>query len=81
MGHIGYQIFPWKRSLGYGKLQLELMLQEVKQFEIPHVDLTTKLDNVVSQNVIKANGGIFVKQFERDAEYGGGEFNLYRIFL
>jgi len=48
---------------------------------MPHGGLSTKRDNVASQNVIKANGGIFVKQFERDAEYGGGEFNLYRIFL
>ena len=81
MGHIGYQIFPWKRSMGYGKLQLELILQEIKGFDMPHVDLTTKLDNYASQNVIKANGGIFVNQFERATEYGGGEFNLYRIFL
>jgi predicted acetyltransferase len=48
---------------------------------MPHVDLTTNLDNSASQKIIRANGGLFIEEFERDAEYGGGLFNLYRISL
>ena len=81
LGHIGYQIFPWKRSQGYAKKQLALMLEEVAQIGMPYVELSTTLTNFHSQQVIKSNGGRFVKEFEREAQYGGGFFKLYRIYI
>ena len=79
LGHIGYQIFPWKRGQGLATKQLELMLGLTRNIELPYVELTTTLANVASQKVIRKNGGVFIKEFERAAEYGGGMYNLFRI--
>ena len=41
----------------------------------------TLVDNVPSQRVIEANGGLFVEEFTRPASLGGGPEVRYRVNL
>jgi predicted acetyltransferase len=57
-GHIGYQIRPSMRKKGYGKLQLKLALPIVWGMGIKRALITCDDDNIGSQKIIEANGGI-----------------------
>ncbi|MEO1290688.1 MAG: GNAT family N-acetyltransferase, partial [Chloroflexota bacterium] len=57
-GHIGYQIRPSMRQKGYGTLQLKLCLPIVWQMGIERVLITCDDDNIGSQKIIEANGGV-----------------------
>lgn len=57
-GHIGYDIRPTERGKGLGKLQLELGLQKARELGFEKVLITCDVDNVPSNTVIKANGGV-----------------------
>lgn len=57
-GHIGYSIRPSKREKGYGKQMLALTLRRVKKNGLKKVLITCDNDNIASQKIIKANGGI-----------------------
>ena len=81
LGHIGYAVVPWKQNRGYATLALRLTLEEAKAEGLEYVQITTDEDNVPSQRVITANGGVLVERFEKVAEYGGGESLRYRIDL
>ena len=61
LGHIGYAVVPWKRGRGYAKLALHEMLHEARAEGLRYVELTTDPDNVASQRVIEANGGVLVE--------------------
>lgn len=58
-GHIGYDIRPSKRRNGYGMLILKLGLKKAKVIGFSRVLITCLSDNIVSQKIIKANGGVF----------------------
>lgn len=79
LGHIGYEVFSWKRQQGYATSALAQMLNEVRPLGIPFVELTTNPDNIASQKVIAKNGGVFVEEFEKEPENGGGRNFRYRI--
>jgi predicted acetyltransferase len=81
LGHIGYAVVPWKRGLGYAKRALALLLPEAKARGLEYVELTTDPDNVPSQRVITANGGVLVERFGKPAQYGGSEGLRFRIDL
>jgi len=81
LGHIGYAVVPWKRNLGYATQALRDLLPLAREQTLPFVDLTTQPDNVASQRVIVANGGVLVGEFVEPAEYGGDTGLLYRISL
>lgn len=81
LGHIGYSVVPWKRRLGYATAALAAMLPIAAAEGLPHVDITTDVDNVASRRVIEANGGTFVEQFTKLASAGGGTAILYRVDL
>jgi len=81
LGHIGYAVVPWKRSRGYGKRALALMLIEAKRQGLTYVQVTTHPDNAASQAVILANGGRLIERFREPAVYGGGESLRFRIDL
>ncbi|HEV7587226.1 MAG TPA: GNAT family N-acetyltransferase, partial [Longimicrobium sp.] len=73
LGHIGYAVVPWKRGLGYATRALKLLLPEAKAEGLDYVELTTDPENVASQRVITANGGVLVERFGKPAQHGHGE--------
>jgi len=81
LGHIGFSVVPWKRRKGYATRALALLLEEVRRDgpDLEYVELTTDVDNVGSQRVITANGGLLVEQFDKPAAYGGAASYRFRI--
>ncbi len=67
-GHIGYDIRPSMRGLGYGTKQLELGLEKAKQLGLEKVLLTCDNTNTASRKIIENQGGIF----ENEVEVEGG---------
>lgn len=63
-GHIGYYIKPSKRKMGYGTKILELGLEKAKEIGISKVLVTCDTDNVGSQKVIEACGGVLENIFD-----------------
>lgn len=57
-GHIGYEIRPTSRKKGYGTVQLKLCLPHVWQMGIKRALITCDDDNIASQKIIEANGGV-----------------------
>lgn len=70
LGHIGYAVVPWKRRRGLATAALRELLPEVRGLRLPSVDITTDVDNLASQKVITANGGVLVERFIKPAAYG-----------
>jgi predicted acetyltransferase len=58
-GHIGYEIRPSMRQLGYGSAQLALLLPIALERGLDHVLITCKRENLASARIIEKNGGIF----------------------
>lgn len=81
LGHIGYNVVPWKRRRGVATRALGLLLAEIAPLQLPYVELTTEAENLASVAVIEASGGVFVEHFIKDASYGGGPGVRYRIAL
>src|SRR5215469_11438922 len=81
LGHIGYAVVPWKRGRGYAKQALALLLPQAKARGLVYVELTTDPDNIASQRVILACGGVLVDRFRKTAMWGGGEELRFRIDL
>jgi len=57
-GHIGYEIRPTKRKLGYGTKILELALPLALNLGIKEALVTCDDDNIASAKIIEKNGGI-----------------------
>ena len=81
LGHVGYGVVPWKRGLGYATLALKLLLPEARAEGLEYVELTTDPENVASQRVITANGGVLVERFVKTAQHRHGEALRFRIEL
>ena len=81
LGHIGYAVVPWKRRRGYATEALRLMLPLARDVGLPLVEITTEPDNVASQQVIEANGGMLVERFTKPPTSGGGDGLRYRVDL
>lgn len=81
LGHIGYAVVPWKQRLGYATLALRLLLPEAKRQGLPFVEITTDPDNLASQKVIAANGGVLVERFVKPAPFGSRPGLRFRIAL
>lgn len=81
LGHIGYSTVPWRQGKGYAKEALRLILLEAKREGLPYVELTANPENIASQRVILANGGVFVESFRKSEAYGGAMSLRYRISL
>ncbi|MDE2355908.1 MAG: GNAT family N-acetyltransferase [Alphaproteobacteria bacterium] len=79
LGHIGYAVVPWKRGLGRARQALKLILPVAWARSLPFVELTTQPDNLASQKVILANGGVLVERFAKPTSMGGGESLRFRI--
>ncbi len=81
LGHLGYTVVSWKRARGYASEALRLMLVEIQALPLRYVELTTLPDNVPSQRVIEANGGVLLERFQLPEAFGSGEALRYRISL
>lgn len=68
-GHIGYGIRPTERRKGYGKQQLQLVLEVAKKMEIPKVMISCEKDNVASRQTAISCGGVLTsKNFHEGKE-------------
>ncbi|HLY01028.1 MAG TPA: GNAT family N-acetyltransferase [Candidatus Cybelea sp.] len=81
LGHIGYGVVPWKRGRGYATAALRLILPEARNEGLLYVELTTEEENVPSQRVILANGGVCVGRFEKSTVHGDLAGLRFRIDL
>lgn len=81
LGHIGYAVVPWKQGLGYAKAALAQLLPEVRSVGLPFVEIITDPENVASQRVILANGGVLVERFSKPLLYGGEPSLRFHIAL
>ena len=81
LGHIGYAVVPGKQRLGYAKSALRLILPEAKAVGLPYVKITTDPDNIASQRVIEANGGILVEHFIKPQQFGCKPGLRFRIMF
>ena len=81
LGHIGYAVVPWKQQRGYATLALAQLLVLARGHGLPFVELTTDADNLPSQKVITANGGVLLEHFNKPAMYGGAASLRFRIDL
>ena len=61
-GHIGYGIAPQYRGKGYGKELLRLLLIEARKIGLEKVLITIHTDNIASQKVALANGGVITER-------------------
>jgi predicted acetyltransferase len=81
LGHIGYAVVPWEQGRGYATRALSLLLPQARAEGLAFVDLTTDPENLASQRVIAANGGVLVEGFTKAPQYGGTAALRYRIAL
>ncbi|WP_298923765.1 GNAT family N-acetyltransferase [uncultured Ramlibacter sp.] len=81
LGHIGYSVVPWKQRRGYATRALALLLPQARHRGLLQVEITTSPENTASQQVILANGGVLVEEFEKLASLGGGRELRFRIAL
>ncbi len=64
-GHIGYVIRPSRWNMGYGTLQLGLLLKEACALGIDPALMTCDLANPASQKVMEKNGATLIDIKER----------------
>ena len=81
LGHIGYAVVPWKQGRSYATQALREVLQEAKAEGLRYVEITTTPDNLPSQRVIQANGGVLVEEFITPPALGGKTHLRYRVNL
>lgn len=81
LGHVGYAVVPWKRGRGFATRALALMLPLARAQGLERLIVTTDPDNLASQRVITANGGIFVEAFDKGAAYGHAPGHRFVIAL
>lgn len=81
LGHIGFQVFSWKRNLGYASEALRQILPLAIELEMPFVELVTNVENLVSQRVIEKNAGVLFERFVQHQAFGGVDGLKFRIYL
>ncbi len=81
LGHVGYAVVPWKQGKGYATLALRLLLPDAKAEGLPFVEITTDPENIASQRVIQANGGVLVERFTKPPQFGSAPGLRFRIPL
>ena len=81
LGHIGYAVVPWKQRRGYATRALGEMLREARAEGLRYVEITTQPENVASQRVITANGGVLIEEFISPPELGSQRELRYRVHM
>jgi len=77
--HIGYAIRWDRQGMGYGALQIALLLEKAAGLGIKHVLLTCSNGNAASERVISKNGGVF--QHEADNYFEGARYRAKRFWI
>jgi predicted acetyltransferase len=81
LGHIGYAVVPWRRRRGYATSALQQMLVLAREEGLPFVDIVTDDDNIASQAVVRANGGLLEEEFVTPASAGSHPALRFRVLL
>jgi predicted acetyltransferase len=81
LGHSGYSVVEWKRRRSYATQALGLLLPHAKSVGLGYAEITTDFDNIASQKVILANGGILMETFDMPYSATSGDGLRYRILL
>jgi predicted acetyltransferase len=81
LGHIGYAVVPWKRGQGHATQAVAAVLPCARAQGLPYVEITTDPDNLASQKVITANGGVLIEAFTKPAAFGNAPGLRFRISL
>jgi predicted acetyltransferase len=81
LGHIGYSVVEWKRGRGYATSALAQMLLEARTLDLPYVEIVTSVENLPSQRVVLANGGVFIERFAKPTGHVSGDAFRFRIPL
>jgi predicted acetyltransferase len=81
LGHIGYSVVPWKRRRGYATQALREMLVEARDEGLRYVEITTRVENIPSQRVVVACGGVLAEEFTAPASLGSTRHRRYRVSL
>ena len=81
LGHVGYSVVPWKRGQGIATRAVLEMLPHAHALGLPYVEITTDPDNIASQRVITANGGVLIESFIKPPAFGNVSGLRYRISL
>jgi len=76
-GHMGYSVRPSERRKGYAKEMLRQNLQNCIKRGLHKVLITCDYDNIASEKIIIANGGVF----ENEICIDGNRMNRYWIEL
>lgn len=79
LGHIGYAVVPWKQRRGYATRALAEMLLDAAAEGLRYVEITTDPNNIASQRVIEANGGVLFEEFVKPAAFGSKRGLRYRV--
>ena len=81
LGHIGYAVVPWKQGRGYATAALRDVLSDAARMGLRYVEIVTAPDNVASQRVIEANGGVLIEEFVTPPSLGSTAKLRYRVAL
>ena len=81
LGHLGYTVVPWRQRRGHATAALRALLPVARDEGLPHVDATTDEDNVASQRVLEANGGVLIDRLQPPPALGKGVVRRYRFRL
>jgi predicted acetyltransferase len=81
LGHVGYAVVPWLRGRGIGTRALALLLPLARAEGLDRMELTTDPDNPASRRLIERNGGVFLGEFDKGPQYGGGRSLRFEIRL
>lgn len=65
-GHIAYGIRPSERNKGYGKQQLQLILDYADSLGMQNVIIACDKSNIASAKTAMSCGGVLVNEFEED---------------
>lgn len=79
LGHIGYNVVPWKQRKGYATRALSAMLMLAAGEGLSRVEITTSPGNIASRKVIEANGGVLAESFLTLPSQGS--LTKYRYFI
>jgi predicted acetyltransferase len=81
LGHVGYSVVPWKQRLGHATQALRQLLPLAKREGLQYIHITTDPDNLASQKVIEANGGLLIERFIKPPPFGSTPGLRYSVPL